>query len=179
MAYENNTGYPSVTEILRPWVESDFYTEESQRRGESVHAACAAYLKGAYVPPLQEEYQPYFDSFLKWAQVAVESVIMVEERLSDSVLRFCGKPDAILCISGDVVPVVVDFKTSQSNQKWWRLQTAAYRFLAEIHTRNVATRRLSVRLKNDGSFAIVDEHKHPSDWTRFKHCLECFNFFKG
>lgn len=179
MAYENNTGLPSVTQILRPFIATDWFSPEHAERGTLVHSACAAHINGAYVPPLNPEHQPYFDSFRRWADMAVDKVVFSEERLSDPVLGFTGKPDAVVVVRGEKGLTLADWKTSQAAYKWHAVQTAAYAHLCREEKELVIHRRITVRLKNDGSGCIVDEHSGPADWYVFKSALNCFKYFGG
>ncbi len=181
MTYSNNTGLPSVTTILNPYIDTQWFTEEHTKRGSAVHAVCESHLKGLYVIPLREDYQPYFDSFRRWVDLVVDSVVLIEERLIDKVRGYCGQPDAIFIFRGDSAPSLWDWKTSQSYQSWWALQGAAYRRLAETD-RNIKTiRGGSVRLKKDGSGCLADPW--PDDPTRhfniFTGLLNAHRFFSG
>ena len=178
MAYENSTGLPSVTEILSPYISSEWFTEVSRNRGDAVHSACSAYLQGLFIPPLAPEHQPYFDSARRWIDSAVDRVILAEERLVDPVRGYCGKPDLIAVLRGDECTALVDFKTGQATAPAWRLQIAAYRKLAL--TKHIMTvRGMSVRLKADGSGALITEY--PKDYSRdiniFEGLLNAFYFF--
>lgn len=179
MAYSNETGYPSVTQILRPFINSDWFLPEHAERGSAVHSAAAAHLKGAYVPPLAPDHQPYFDSFRKWAEVSIDTVILVEERIIDPGLGFCGQPDLVCVMRGDTGNTLADFKTSQAVQKWWRLQSSAYSHLCVEAKDMVIHRRISVRLKNDGSGCLIDEYSGLTDWNVFRSALNCFYYFGG
>jgi len=126
MAYENKTGFPSVSDIIRPYINTQYFTEECQIRGTAVHACCASYLQGLYFPKLKDEYQEYIDGFKKWADENVIDVISVEIRLTDEMLGYCGKLDAVLKLKGHEKPCIVDWKTGKALQKSWILSIAAY-----------------------------------------------------
>ena len=181
MAYENKTGLPSVTEILSPYISKEWFTEESRLRGDAVHAACSAYLQGLFIPPLASEHQPYFDSAKRWIDCAVDRVILAEERLIDPVRGYCGKPDLIAVLHGDEYPVLVDFKTGQATAPAWRLQIAAYRKLAATDKKILTVRGISVRLKSDGSGALVTEYPkdYSVDFNIFTGLLNAHYYFKG
>ena len=175
MAYENNTGLPSVTEIIGPYIDKTWFTPEHCQRGSEVHAACAAYLQGLYVP--KSNWPLYFESFKRWADKAIDKVISVERRLIDTQFGFCGKYDLIATLKGDDTPTLIDFKTSQARQNWWQIQLSAYRFLAEKWD---IQRCLSVRIKKDGSGCIVDEHAETNKaFNVFLGMLNTYKFFKG
>lgn len=182
MAYVNNTGLPSVTEVISPYIDKEWFTEEARLRGEAVHTAIKAHLLGLYVMPLPPQWRGYFDSFRRWAEVAVDSVVLVEKRLSHRAvgLNFCGQLDSILILKSDSYGTLTDWKTSLSCQNWWKLQGAAYRFLAEAN--NYPTQRgISVRLKKDGSGCIINEwsRNYQKDFNIFVSLYNAYQFFKG
>ena len=176
MAYVNETGYPSVTELIGPYIDKTWFTPEHSARGEAVHAACEAHINGLFVMPLRADYQPYFDSFRRWADKAIDDVILTEERLVDESLGFCGKPDAVLRIKGDDCLALADWKTSQAYQRWWSVQAAGYEHLIRIEKGIEMGRAISVRLKADGSGCLIDEHE-PGGWNIFLGLLNSYNFF--
>lgn len=179
MAYINDTGLPSVTDIIRPYINSDWYTEESQERGTAVHAACAAYLLKLYAPPVKPEWKGYVDSFKRWAESVIEDVILVEKRLIDEKLAFCGKPDMIVKLKGDKRLSLPDIKTGQATLRAWQIQSAAYRHLARVN--GIETSRgFPVRLKEDGSgtLPIIDYSKNiQKDFNVFQGLLNSYNYF--
>ena len=164
---------PSVTTILNPYIDSQWFTEESAKRGTAVHSACACWLQGLWIPTLTPEIRLYFDSFKKWADQTIDKVVLVETRLYDSELDFSGKPDMIVVLKGDAQDqfTLPDLKTSQAYQKWWILQDAGYRHLAKKDRNITCYRGLSVRVKKDGSGCVINEH--PRDYRAG------FNVFLG
>lgn len=178
MSYSNPTGLPSVTQIIAPYIDSKWFTDECRERGSAVHSACEAYLKGLYAPKLISAWQLYVDSFKRWSDLAIDKIILAEVRLRNDELSYCGQPDAIIKIKGTDKIVLVDWKTSQSKQKWWELQIIAYRKLAQ-HNGTKTQRGLSVRLKSDGSIAISDEYSDVSAWNIFIGLLNSYKYFNG
>ena len=177
MTYSNNTGYPSVTQILRPLVNTDYFKEEHSTRGQKVHAACAAYVQDLFVGDLPKDCQPYFESFIKWMNTFRRSfsVCLVEKRLIDKKRGYCGQVDLVCEIDGD--PWVIDLKTSQEkNNDWWPLQLAGYAALACEDVGVPTIRRASLRLKKDGSGCLFDEYSNKMDIYKF---WELLNIFKS
>jgi hypothetical protein len=154
--YVNATPFPSVTQVLRPWVDTQWFTPESRDRGSAVHGALAQYLGGkpAFLANLPPEWRGYFDSGRRWIDANVAEVLLSEARLSDPQWRFCGQPDLIALLN-DGSATLLDWKTGAA-ARWHRLQIAGYRHLA----RPVwpTDRGLTIRLHPDGSMPSVDEH---------------------
>lgn len=175
--YENLTNLPSYSNIVSPYIDIRFFDDECRSRGEYVHEACSDYLQGIPAFPLPPDWQPYFESFKKWSDI-IDTVILVEERLIDKELRYCGQPDIIAILKGDTKPTLIDLKTSQAFQKSWRLQAAAYRNLAEKDKGIVIHRSMSVRLKKNGSGCLINEHgDYKNDFNIFLSCLNAYQFF--
>jgi hypothetical protein len=180
MPYENTTGLPSVSEILSPYINTAWFTKEHTDRGEAVHAAIAAYLQGLWVKPLKPNWQPYFDSFKRWADATVEEVVLVEDRLVDHGLGFCGQPDSILKLKGDDCYALADWKTSQGFQDWWVLQGCAYRHLAKKDKGIETKKQMSVILKKDGSGCLVKPYDNFRYYFNiFIGLLNAHRFFNG
>ncbi len=81
-----------VTEIISPYVNTEWFSETDRERGQEVHKACAAIAKGFWVPPLKL-HQGYVDSFQRWFDDCVEEVVLVEERLVCTQMGFTGQLD--------------------------------------------------------------------------------------
>ena len=172
--YINDTGYPSVTDIIRPFIDSQWFTEDARNRGSFVHQAVAAYLNGVWSPPLPDVWQPYVDSAKDWIDRMIDRVLVVEQRFVDADKGFCGKPDLIATIRGDNGPTLIDWKTSASYQKWWPVQIAAYRRLARVNG-HPTIRGLSVRLHD--SLPIVAEASGARDYDVFVSLLNAYKYF--
>lgn len=169
---------PSVTQILSPYIDKTWFDDESRDRGSAVHGACACHLLGLWYLPLKKRWQPYFDSFKKWADLAIDKIVLVEERLEDINLGFVGKPDLICVIRGDTCNSLPDIKTSQAYFQIWRLQTAAYRHLAKVAKGIHTHRAFSVRTKNDSSGCLTTP-EYPRDYSSdFNLFLGCLNMWK-
>jgi len=177
MAYSNNTGLPSVSDILRPFINTAYFTEEHSARGSAVHSACNAHINGAYVPPLEPGHQPYFDSFRRWADASVDVVLYSEERLVDESMHYCGQFDIVAALKGDRGFSVIDLKTSQSFYDWFPVQLAGYAHLIVKAKEMAITRRLSVLLKNDGSGCKTKDYAGETHWNVFRSALNCYKYF--
>lgn len=181
MAYSNDTGYPSVTEVLRPFIDDRFFTEEGRERGSAVHDAIHAYLTGEYALPLPEWWQAYFDSFKTWAEDFQPKPIMCETRLIDPKLKYCGMFDTLAVVekTGEGLGIV-DWKTGQAKTKLHQIQIAAYRNLLKVN--GIETQFAGIlRLREFGGMAIYDQcpSDYRADFNRFVGCLNMHHYLKS
>jgi hypothetical protein len=132
-----------------------------------------------YAPPLPDEYRGYFESFKKWAESVIDEVILVEKRLIDERLGYCGKPDMVVKLKGDKWLSLPDIKTGQATMRAWQIQSAAYRHLAKVN--GIETSRgFPIRLKEDGSgiLPIIDYPKNiQKDFNVFQGMLNAWRYF--
>jgi hypothetical protein len=178
VVYINDTGYPSTTNVIKPWVNTEWFTEEDRERGSAVHTAMKAHALGLWHPPLRKDWQPYFDSGRLWFDKVVKEVVLVEERLIDESRGYCGQPDLIAVLHADKYPSLIDYKTSQAKGKWWPLQIASYRRLAAVDRGIECKRGIGVRLRKDGSIAKATEYKEfPHHLNVFTGMMNAYNFF--
>lgn len=181
MAYENLTGLPSVSDILRPWVKTEWFDDESRDRGQAVHAAIEADLLGQYVIPLPAKWRGYWQSYCLWRDQFQPEPIVVEKRLIDKTLRYCGQLDvcAIVKMTGRG-PGLIDFKTSAAYSKLWPIGLAAYRNLLKVNG-FVTNWAGNLRLRADGSMPIYDQApgNYSGDFNRFVGCLNMYHYLEG
>ena len=181
MAYKNDTGLPSVSDIISPYINTKYFTEESAIRGSAVHACAANYLQGLYFPKLSPKYQGYIDSFKIWADENIEDVILVEKRLIDEDLGYTGKLDCVLRLKNHEKPCVVDWKTSKALYKSWILSIAAYAALeAKCEDSDISAYDcISVRLRCEQKPPLAHVYSgHQENFNMFKGMLKTFQFFK-
>lgn len=179
MAYVNKTGLPSVTTIIKPYIDTTWFTDEHSERGTLIHDCCAAYLKDDWMlPEIPITWQGYFDSFKRWADSSIDKVISVEERLSDYTLRYCGQYDFVGTLKGSNKRVLMDWKTSQAYQSWFPLQTAAYRRLYQQHYSLDIDDIATVRLKANGTGCIID-YSTKDYFNVFLGLLNAHHFFNN
>jgi len=174
---------PSVTKILSPFSDfSKIRPEVLQRaadRGSRVHAACAIYAKGLWADcALYPGDGPFFDSFMKWSDMAAPEFVSVEEEYADPHLGYMGHPDAVVYIPGDQGLAIVDYKTPMSISRTWYPQIAAYAHLARKYGYDVR-RGLAVRLRRNGGLAIATEIDIDGEpWAAFLNALGAYRYFK-
>ncbi len=174
---------PSVTQVLSPF--SDFsgvrpeVLEHAAARGTKVHAVCAAYAQGLWVPKLDPEVQPYFDSFRRWFDAMVDGEANgVELEVISKAHGYVGHLDLAVSIRGDEGVSIIDIKTPATKNRLWSAQLAAYRVAYEEHWGRAAIRVASLRLKKDGSRAIFDEYTTSAqDFAAFLSALNAYRWF--
>lgn len=182
VTYKNETGFPSVTEIINSacsaWIPSEFFTEKSAHRGTVVHTWCSSYAANEYCIPIKKEWRGYCESFKKWADAYLLKVILIEERLISKQYSYCGKLDLLCEMRGKMGRGLVDIKTG-AKSKIHKLQIAAYRQL--VKEQKLDTHWGSVlRLKEDGSMPITDDmpRDFSLDLNIFLSSFNIFQFFK-
>jgi len=175
------TKLPTTTQILKPWMNLDWFKPEHAERGSAVHRAISTRLKGAWNPPVKAEYQGYVDSAFRWIDAMVDEIILIETRLVDESLKYCGKPDLIPKLKGDDCFSMVDWKTAVAKDQFrvWPPQIASYRNLAKVDRGFETGRGMSVRLREDGKMPLVDEYTdtYEADFRAFECALYCHYYF--
>ena len=106
-------------------------------------------------------------------------VVLVENRLFDNRLKFSGQPDIIGMVKGDRYLTLIDLKTGQAEEGWWKLQNAAYRHLAKIDRGIESHHGMSVRLKADGSGCLCKRYQNDYriEFNYFLGALNLWYFF--
>lgn len=185
--YSNPTQYPSVTEIISPYVNFSgippAILQAACERGTMVHDAVAGLLMDDF-PSIPDTISGYIESFERWRDAMVADVLLVEERLSDERLGYTGQIDLVARIQGDDCWTVIDWKTAVTGYAAWAVQTAAYRELV-ITNHNILDlkqmpilRRMSIRLRKDGRKPAVTEYTRASDMAVFHGLLNAHHYFK-
>ena len=128
---------PSATTVLSPYADfsmiSPAVLRHAAHRGTRVHGAIAAHLLGLWVPTLDNEAQPRFDSFRRWADIMVDKVVFVEKEIYCDCFDYHGHPDAALILRDWPGVVVIDWKSPLVESKTWTIQVAAYCHLVDKH----------------------------------------------
>lgn len=150
MGYENNTGFPSVTDVLEPWVDKRWFKPIHRKRGSAVHAAVSSNLKGLFVPSLPEAWQPYYDSWLPFKKHIVK-ILVIEERLVDPDSETCGQPDLVAQMDNTFNNSIalLDWKTSQAMYKTFPVQLGGYCNLVQKAKKIVPDIGICCRLRKE------------------------------
>jgi hypothetical protein len=186
MTYKNDSGFPSPSDILKPWVDTRWFKPEHSDRGNSVHTSIGASMKDL-VPIWDPEFYGYRDSFNQIRDY-FEDVIISEQRLVDKNLCYSGQPDAVVKLSKKAcdafaidypATALVDWKTSVQEQKSWVIQAAAYFNLCVVNDINCDLHLLA-RIRRDGDFPKIKvSHKEEIRFyfVYFKAMLNSWYFF--
>lgn len=99
------SGYARVTEILKPYTSFEgidpAVREKAADRGTRVHSYCELYTQNLLIEKVDDDCQPYVNSFIQWYDTMVEDIWHQEYRLCCQKYRFTVKLDMIATIKGD------------------------------------------------------------------------------
>lgn len=182
-----------VTEIIKPFTGVEFVPIEildrAAQRGTDVHTEIENEINGFPFPSISEETAPYVESFRKFWKKGDDSVIdhPLEETLlqgKESEIRlFCNR----LGISGQIDLIIkhddktylYDWKTSSRKHKSWRLQAAAYKYLAEQNGYPNVQPLHMVKLSKAGRKPTVYSFDtYLEDLDVFFKCLDLYKWFE-
>lgn len=175
--------YPSVTEVLEPYVDLSMVKPEvleaAQTRGKIVHNVCHGYAKYQIAINVPEKYLGYIESF-KYFYRDIEEIEMLEDRIFNDGILLCGQADLVAKRYDDKLPRVWDLKTPVSVYSTWKAQISAYKWLYEQKTGRLTDMPGHVRLKENGKRPIVniltpDEYKKELDV--FFKALTCYHHY--
>jgi len=162
MGYKNDTGLPSVTDILSPWIDDSFYRKKHSDRGDAVHTSVGNILQKKFVPAYADpDVETYVMNFKQYVRPHLGGVVAIEERIANNDLGFCGQPDFIGIHGGQMA--LIDWKSSASKQWWWVLQLAGYSLLAQYKYPEIQIEKfLSISLQKylDKPPLVVVESAH-------------------
>ncbi|KKM91047.1 hypothetical protein LCGC14_1232540 [marine sediment metagenome] len=175
--------YPRVSEILSPYSNISLaqipkeYLEKAATRGTTVHSYATAYARGDFVPYLEEEYAPYFNSFYQWYDDNVEELLFSEERLYHEDLKYCGQPDLIVKLKYQKESVLIDIKSSTKIYQTHPVQLAAYMDLCNVNNLH-CDQAMILKLNKTGKIAKSYDYGDCNPYFKiFLHGLELYNYF--
>jgi len=135
-----------------------------------VHLWANHFLNGTWSPFIEEKYPNYVNGLKEWFEKNKAKIIFGEGNLINNKLRFRGHPDFVGTIKDEDGIGLIDFKTSNAVQPWWKLQLAAYANLAECNKEEIGIDKLSwvasLSVNKDGEvtfnkYLIEDISKEP------------------
>ena len=142
----NGKYYPSITYVLsyypkgkffEDWLKkvgysADYIVQKAGQDGTQVHEMIEEYLNGSELNFLSSNGDPLYDpnvwqmflKFVEWWETYKPTLLETEVHLFSDKLKVAGTCDLVCEIEGELW--IVDFKTSNSIQTTYELQTAIY-----------------------------------------------------
>lgn len=172
--YINETGLPSVSDVISIWVDKQWFTEISRIRGTYVHDRVSHDLKDDFfVDDIIPEFENYYESFLDFKE-RIREVNFCEERLADNDLGFCGMPDLVF-FDVDQMTTILDWKTGKAIMKTWPLQLGGYSILLKTQRNIICEKAIIVRLRDErGKKPLVSVYSIEECERLFMNLLELF-----
>jgi hypothetical protein len=171
-----------VTEVISPWSGLDKIPEatlqHAAERGTAVHDYCSRIAQGEFIMNIDQECQPYVESFQLWFDSQVVEVLLSEKRLNDEALGYTGQIDLVVTLKEGIV-TLVDLKTPVTSYPTWKMQIAAYRNLLQ---------KDGVLPERTGSLQLHPKGKTPNmkwyedsatDFNAFLSALNVYNYIRG
>lgn len=175
--------YPRVSDILSPYSSIALadvpvhYVQNAATRGTIIHQYAVAYARGDFVPPIHKDYQPYLDSFIKWYDSNVETLLFSETRLYHDDLKYCGQPDLVVKLKDEEGNVLIDIKTATQIYKTYPIQLAAYMDLCNVHNLS-CYKGIILKIRKDGKIAKSYDYDDCNPYfKRFLYAVELYNYF--
>ena len=131
--------YARVSDIIGIQTASEYKTipidvlANACIRGQKIDGYCTAFAQGLWISDIEEEYQPYFDEFKRWASENVEEFISSKVRLYDDLRRFTGEFDLIAVLKEGRKNALLDLKVTAKSSKAWGIQLSAYKHLCILN----------------------------------------------
>ena len=170
-----------VTSVLKPFSFMALsqipngVLEAAGERGSAVHKICAAYARQEWIP-YNHEFEGYVDSYKKWFDKTVGSVIYVEHTMSDLLLGVIGTLD-LYCILKDGRYCLTDLKTSAVVLKTYGPQVAAYHHLLKAPSELDIMCGVLLLRKNGRQAKFVEIQNVAQCFAVFLSALNCAKWF--
>ena len=178
MAYVNDTGLPSVTNILDPWIDKQWFTAEACERGSQVHEQVYSHIAREFFV-CKPEYEVYFQSFKKFEH-RIRKVVLAEKRLADYDLGFCGQPDIVFVDDEDNCLTLGDWKTAVAVAKYYQLQLGGYSILLRTQEGLVMEKVMLVRLRKElDKNPLINVYSVKECERLFLNQLELYKLLRG
>ncbi len=169
--------YVRITNILYPFsglekIDPSIVSHAAER-GTKVHKICEGIIGGLGEFGIDQETEPYVESFKKWWEKG-HDVVEMEKRFWDKKLKITGQVDLILRTEDGLV--IADLKTSSKPSSTWKAQGCGYAYLAKKHGYNIQ-KILFIHLLRTGKEAKI--YEYPVDDGFFLSILRVWeHFFK-
>lgn len=157
MITHNNIQYSRVSSILEyfyPYKASVPHKKIEKKRiiGSSIHLAIEKIVTDD-LPEITKDDRPYFRSFLQWQEAIQPTFSHCEQRIFDDELKITGRIDALVMISGETLPILLDFKCIDKEMESWKYQAHFYKLLLDRAGYNTGNRMLFLSLSGEGKIA--------------------------
>lgn len=165
--------YTRVTDVLFHFSGlkniDPYILKNAAARGTKVHEICDAIMNDLGILEMDQSIQGYIESFNKW----------LPKKFLDKPARFycdkymlTGECDGIY--EEEKKLVLVDFKTPINESKTWKLQGAAYSYLAKQSGYNIE-RIEFIKLSKQGKEPVT--YVYEESFDMFLKCLDIYNYF--
>lgn len=171
---KNMEGYVRVTDVLFHFSGmkniSPQILKNAAERGTKVHEICDSIISDMGYFNVEDRLRGYVNSFEQFFNN--KSFIEKPDRFFCDRYKITGECDGIYEDKGSLV--LVDFKTSATENKTWRLQGSAYSYLAKLEGYDI-DRIEFVKLCKEGKKPKVFVYQE--DFETFVKCLDVYNLF--
>lgn len=157
MITHKNIQYSRVSSILEyfyPYKASVPQNKLENKRiiGSSIHVAIEKTLTDDF-PEITQNDRPYFRSFLQWQEAIQPIFSHCEQRIFDDELKITGRIDSLVMISGEPLPILLDFKCIDKEMESWKYQANFYKLLLNRAGFSTGNRMLFLGLSGKGKIA--------------------------
>ncbi len=173
----------SVTEVIQEngWVNPQWFTELSRRRGQYVHMLTQFFDEKDYNPAEAKRLKGFIDSdpnagldgyVESWRKVRERldfNLLMIERSGYHPTLMYAGTPDRVVDFGKQ--EGIIDIKTG-GYEVWHGFQSAAYDMMLGKAPSGIR-KRISVHLYEDGMLGSIVEHHDFYDGAQFNCMLAC------
>lgn len=172
---KNIDDYTRVTTVLYPFSGLEKIDGEIVRhageRGTKVHKICEGIMSGLGEIGVDEETEPYVESFKKWWGDG-KQIVEMEKRFYCESLGITGQVDIIIQTEDGMA--IVDLKTSYKPSKTWQVQGSGYYYLVKDAGYDIK-KLLFLHLQRNGKPAKVIEY--PCDPQLFLQVYSTYKHF--
>lgn len=176
------SSFASVTTICCMHISNQYFHPKAAKRGSMVHLWANRYLNGIWDPFNEEKYPIYVGGLKKWLEDNKAKLLYGEIELKNNELEFRGHPDFIGTIKSEEGIGLIDFKTSDANQPWWKIQLAAYFNLVDVNKEELKLKGLdwaaSLRVDKEGKTTFKKYTREEMTKESFKKFLNLLYFNK-
>jgi len=164
--YVNGVRVPGVTEVLG--VDDRWFDEVSTVRGQHVHMACQFLDEGKLNwKTVAPDYEPYVNAYVDFRKNHPWEVVLSEHTAYCPTYRYAGTLDRLFKRGPSMR--LVDIKTSEQPQPWWKYQLAGYYGL--IATEYPHALRYTLQLSRKGTYTLNPPYFDMSDLTDFQQLV--------